>query len=314
MILSVSRRTDIPACYPQWFMQRLREGYVMVRNPMNPHQVSRIELSPDTVDCIVFWTKNPAPIMPYLRQITDMGYPCLFHVTLNAYGRDVETALPGVDERISTVQKLKEMLGDGHVIWRYDPILLSDVYSVEWHVREFERIAQALSGSTQRCVISFLDVYGKIRKRLREGGLRPCQEDEMYRIAVGLAGVAAQFGIRLQTCAEKVDLEGCGIGHGACIDAEMISRIVGRPLNVRKDANQRAECGCVSSIDVGEYNTCRNGCVYCYANHSPEMVARRSEQHLPDSPLLVGNVFPDDRVTERRVCSECCESEQLTLF
>lgn len=312
MILSVSRRTDIPACYPEWFMKRLRAGFVMVRNPMNPHQVSHVRLTPETVDCIVFWTKNPSPMLPYLPEIRRMGYPFLFQVTLNAYGRETEASLPALQERIAAMRTLSAQCP---VVWRYDPILLSDVYTVDWHINRFARLAAALYGCTDRCVISFIDVYDKIRARLRNIGARSCTEAEMHRLAAAFAEIAAQHELRLQTCAEKIDLAAYDIEHGACISPELIGRLLGRPVAVRRDTNQREACGCMPSVDVGAYNTCRNGCAYCYANHSPEIVARNAAAHSADSPLLTGCLLPEDKVTERAMPTILLPgTEQMTFL
>lgn len=314
MILSVSRRTDVPACYPEWFMNRLREGFLLVRNPMNPRQVSRIAITPEVVDCIVFWTKNPAPLMPYLPELQQRGFSCLFQVTLNAYGREVETNLPSAEERLGSVQALAGQIGRERIAWRYDPIILSEMYTVDWHIRRFEEMAQALSGCTERCIISFLDVYAKIRSRLRERGLNPCTEEEMRRIAAAFVPIGRQHGMQLQTCAERIDLSAFGMSHGACLDGGWISRALGYTLDVGRDPSQRGECGCVASVDVGAYNTCRNGCVYCYANHSPDAVASSAACHLPDSPLLTGTLSPEDRVTERSCVSHRgMHGQQLTM-
>lgn len=314
MILSVSRRTDIPACYPEWFMRRLHEGVVMSRNPMNPRQVSRIALSAETIDCIVFWTKNPAPLMPFLSEIEAMGYAYIFQITLNAYGRDAETALPPLNDRVDTVRRLAERIGKQRIIWRYDPILLSGAYTVDWHGEQFARLSRQLNGCVDRCVISFLDVYGKIRSRLQRSGFRECTEAEMHRLAAVISAAAKENDLRLQSCAERIDLTSYGIGHGACIDAAHISGVLGVPLDARRDENQRSACGCVASIDVGEYDTCRNGCVYCYANHGESVVTRRAAQHCPDSPLMTGCLTAEDRVTDRQIKSLRMRSQQTSLL
>lgn len=315
MILSVSRRTDIPAFYTPWFVRRLREGFVMVRNPMNPRQVSRIPLTPETVDCIVFWSKNPEPLLPYLPEIMRMGYQPLFQVTLNGYGSDVETNLPPLAARIDTIYRLSDAVGSERVIWRYDPMLLSDAYTVSWHAETFSGIAQALQGRVDRCVISFLDVYEKIRARLRAAKIRACTEPEMHALAAALSETAGRCRLPLQTCAEKIDLSRYGISHGACLDGEWISRVLGYPLKKGKDPNQRSECGCMPGVDIGVYNTCRNGCVYCYANHRPQSVERAMACHQPDSPLLTGILLPDDRITGRKLASLRDPSgQQLSLF
>lgn len=303
VILSVSRRTDIPACYAPWFMNRLREGCVMVRNPMNPRQVSRIALTSDVVDCIVFWTKNPLPLTPHLAEIEAMGYPYVMQMTLTGYGPDAEANLPPVAERIDAFRAIAERIGAERMIWRYDPILLSDMYSVDWHAENFACLARALAGCTERCVLSFLDLYPKIRSRLNAGGFRPCTAEEMRAVAARIAPTANEHGVQLQTCAERIDLSEFGVCHGACIDAGLIGSILGFPLDIRRDGNQREQCCCVASVDVGEYNTCLNGCAYCYANHSADKVERHASMHEVDSPLLIGRLLPDDRVTERAVAT-----------
>ena len=315
MILSVSRRTDVPACYMPWFMNRLRAGEVLVRNPMNPRQVRRIRISPDVVDCIVFWTKVPGAVLPVLPEIACMGYSCMFQVTVNPYGSPVEPALPPLQERIAAVQALAEAAGKHRVIWRYDPIVMSEAYTVGWHAERFAAMVGQLAGSVRKGVISFLDEYAKIRVRLRQHGLRTCREEEMNALAAAFAPVAARHHLPLQTCAEKVDLSAYGIGHGACLDARDIAEAIGRPLQLRRNSNQRPECGCVQSIDVGAYNTCHNGCVYCYANHSPESVARRAAAHRVDSPMLTGVLNPQDAVIDvKAVPCRKVEGEQLTLL
>lgn len=312
MILSVSRRTDIPACYAEWFMHRLRAGYVLVRNPINPRQVSRITLAPDTVEGIVFWSKNPAPLLPHLPEIQRMGYPCMFQLTINAYGREVEANLPPLADRIATLRSLSRY---GRVVWRYDPILLSDTYTVDWHIARFAEMASELEGCTDRCVISFLDVYDKIRSRLRTIGARPCTDTDMRRLAEGLSAAAGRHGLHLQTCAEKIDLTAYGIEHGACIDRQLISEMLGCSVDARRDANQREGCGCMPSVDIGAYNTCKNGCVYCYATHRPDAVARQVAAHDPNSPLLSGVLLFDDRVTERNLSAvRRREREQIAFF
>lgn len=286
----------------------------MVRNPMNPRQVSRIPLTPEVVDCIVFWTKNPAPLMPYLPQLEAMGYRYIFQMTLNAYGREVEMALPPVEARVQTLQRLAERIGKQRIVWRYDPILLSDRYTVHWHGEQFARLADAVADCADHGVISFLDVYGKVRSRLNCIGARACTEEEMHRLAALLAGAARARGLPLQTCAERVDLAPYGIQHGACIDGTYIGRVLGAALDVRRDANQRGDCRCVASIDIGAYDTCRNGCVYCYANHGEAVVTRHAAQHREDSALLAGELTAQDAITERKAVSLLVDSEQLSLL
>lgn len=316
MILSVSRRTDIPAFYSEWFMNRLREGYVLVRNPMNYHQVSKVSLDPDATDCIVFWTKNAAPILPHLQEIKQK-YTFYFQYTLNAYDRNIEPALPALEDKLETFRSLSDRIGSDAVIWRYDPILLTEKYTVPWHIDRFEHIAKALHGKTRTCVFSFIDIYDKVKKNIKGYDVRACTEAEMNTLAAAFAEIAAKHGLELRTCAEAIDLDKYGIRHGCCIDGDLIARLTGGGLKAKKDPNQRAECGCLESIDIGQYNTCRHGCRYCYANFNPQSVITFSSQHDPASPFIVGHEEASDKVTERKVKTlkaEMTSSEQMTLF
>ena len=314
MILSVSRRTDIPNYYADWFYNRIKEGFLYVRNPMNYHQVSRIELSPELVDCIVFWTKNPEPMMVRLHELDDYAY--YFQFTLTGYGRDIEPNVPHKkDKMIPVFQKLSEAIGSSRVVWRYDPIFFNNIYTEEYHLRAFEQIANALAGYTKKCVISFVDTYAKNKAAMRELKVRePFWEDRqedseqiqlqlqnLKVFAVQLSEIAHRNGMEIATCAEKIDLSDCGIAHSSCIDKTLVEEITGYTIDVGKDRNQRAECGCVESIEVGTYHTCLNGCKYCYANDSQEKVKRNHKAYDADSPLLCGQIEDGDKITERKV-------------
>ena len=316
MILSASRRTDIPAFYSKWFINRLREEYVMVRNPMNYHQISKITLTPHLVDCIVFWTKNPRPLFPYLDEIREK-YHFYFQYTLNAYGRDIEGNLPSLEDKIKTLQDLSKKIGKEKIVWRYDPILLSAKYSLDWHIECFGKLVTELSPYTGICVFSFLDMYTKIKKNLTAANVSECTSDEMKQLAIAFAAIARKHDLCLRTCAEDIDLSEYGIEHNKCIDPDLIAKITDYEIDVGKDKNQRQECGCVESVDIGQYNTCRHGCKYCYANFNPQSTITFSRQHSDNSPLLVGAIEPTDKVTDRKVKSfrMCKKYEgQIELF
>ena len=301
MILSVSRRTDIPAFYSEWFFNRIQEGYVCVRIPMNVHQVSKINLSPDLIDCIVFWSKNPYPMLSRLDELSRYMY--YFQFTINPYDTVLEQYVPGKKHIIETFKRLSDKISPDRVIWRYDPIILTDEISVDYHIRYFEEIAKRLHTYTKTCVISFVDLYKKTEKNLKGASLREPNFSEMFNLAAHMALIASKYGMRVQTCAEKIELESVGIVHGHCIDSVLIEDLLGVKLVVSKDKNQRPECGCVQSIDIGEYNTCAHNCKYCYANFNKEKVALRFMQHNPKSPLLIGEIGVDDKVTERKIFS-----------
>lgn len=316
MILSVSRRTDIPAFFPRWFIQRLREGYVLVRNPMNLYQVSRINLTPELIDCIVFWTKNPKPMLPFLNEISSQ-YPFYFQYTLNAYGKDVEPKLPDISEKIRTFRELSNQVGKERVIWRYDPILISTKYTVKWHIMKFKTLVNQLAPYVESCVLSFFDDYAKISKKILKIQGRECGEKEMHQLAEAFSSVCKEHNIQLKTCAEQIDLEQYGILHNKCIDPALIERITGYEVPANKDKNQRMECGCVESIDIGQYNTCLHGCRYCYANFNDHCVKIFMAKHKDDSPFLTGESEPGDKITIRKIKSFRVKEgnvEQLSLL
>lgn len=299
MIISASRRTDIPSYYAEWFFNRLKAGYALTRNPMNRRQVSRISLARADVDAFVFWTKNPKPMLPYLDRLE--GYAYYFQFTLNAYDGDVERGLPSLKERVDTFRMLASVIGKGRVLWRYDPILINSRYMPEWHCEMFGRLANLLDGSTERCTISFLDFYRKIEKTMNSLGAYDPSEEVKYALAAAFAKDAAAHGMQLCTCAETLDLKTLGIAHGSCIDGELISKLSHTAFIGKKDRNQRPDCGCVASVDIGCYNTCRNGCAYCYANFSPGVIHKNVSSYRADSELLCSSPEAGDIVKERNI-------------
>jgi hypothetical protein len=310
MIISASRRTDIPAFYSQWFFNRLDQGLVLVRNPMNPHQVSRISLDPRLIDCIVFWTKNPREMMPHLDRLENYLYYFLF--TLTPYGPELERYLPPRAEVIDTFIRLSQRIGKERVIWRYDPIILTDQMDEEYHYRHFQAIAGKLHHHTERCIISFLDLYRKCERNLAGINIVQAEPEEMARLAGRLREVAKGYQIEMVTCAEELSLSAQGIDHGKCIDEELIYRIGGVRLEVGKDKHQRKLCRCVESIDIGAYNTCPHICHYCYANADPGAVGKNRSRHYPDSPLLLGKISSQDKIVERKIAS--ARKTQRELF
>lgn len=302
MIISASRRTDIPACHSEWFFNRIKEGYVLVRNPMNYHQVSRIPLTPDVVDGIVFWSKNPAPMISKLHLLNDYSY--YFQFTLTPYGPGIEKNLPSKAEVLIPVFKnLSDTIGPGRMVWRYDPVLLNDAWTVGRHIEQFGRMAHQLRGYTKQAVISFIDIYQNTQRNNRELSLHPMTDHDMKSIAKGFAEIAKEYHLAVTTCSETIDLEEFGIHHGSCIDKNLLEKISGCSLNLAKDKNQRSQCGCASSIDIGTYNACSNGCGYCYANYSPSLLERNKKGYDSSSPLLCSALTESDTIKARQVCS-----------
>jgi hypothetical protein len=291
MIISCSRRSDIPAFYSEWLMNRIREGYVLVRNPMNAGQVRKVSLDPPDVDCIVFWTKDPAPMLDRLHFLKDYHY--YFQFTLTPYGKEIEPHLPPKAQIVNTFIRLSDKIGKKRIIWRYDPVLLAAGINIDYHIERFHDLAKQLSGHTGKCIISFLDMYRHIQNGMADHSVKPPAESEMRTLAEQFAPIAAGFGMKIETCAEQIDLADSGIEHGSCIDARLISELTGRKLTMAKDKYQRELCGCFASVDIGEYNACGHLCTYCYANVSRKKVEHNLSRHNAQSSLLIGDI--DDK-------------------
>ncbi len=301
MIISVSRRTDIPAFYSEWFFNRLKEGFVYVENPMNPKQVSKVILSPDTVDCFVFWTKNPKPMLKHLDKLKDYKY--YFQVTITGYNKEVEKGICNKNDIIETFKEISGKIGKEKVILRYDPIFLSSEYTIEYHIKAFRKLCSKLKGYTNKCVISFIDLYKKTERNIKPLNIINMTIDDINYIAKEFSKIALEYDIKLETCSEGYDLTSYGIEKGKCIDDKLISSIIGYEVNVKKDDTQRDVCGCVKSIDIGQYNTCKHHCLYCYANFNSMLVDLNFKQHNKNYPLLVGEVRRDAKITLRTMKS-----------
>lgn len=311
MIISASRRTDLPAFYSEWLFNRFKEEYVLVRNPMNIHQVGKINLSPDVIDGIVFWTKNPMPMMGRLSELEKYTY--YFQFTLTAYDCDVEPNIPSKNELIiPAFQDLSKAIGRDRVIWRYDPIFFNDRYTMEYHCKYFRVLSSKLSDYTEKCTVSFLDLYKNTERNVRPLNIQVETLEMQHELMQRFSEIAKEYGFYIDTCAEIIDLGSLDIPHACCIDKDRFERIGNYKLTLGKDPNQRAECGCVASIDIGTYNTCKHGCLYCYANYSQNIVNKNAMVHDPNSPLLFGEIREDDVIKERAI--KFCKENQLTIF
>lgn len=299
MILSVSRRTDIPALYSKWFMGRLKEQYVLVRSPFNIHQVSHIPLSPNNIDAIVFWTKNSYPIHKYLKEIDNMGYKYYFQYTITPYKKDMEENLPDKKIIINYFQELSSLIGKEKVILRYDPVLITDDYTMNYHITAFEKLCNHTQGYTNKIIISFLDYYNNTFKNMKNHNIHNITADEMNILAEKFSSIASKYNLILESCAEKIDLEKYNIKHGKCIDDELIEKITGYKIKAPKD-NQRENCGCIKCIDIGEYNSCIHNCQYCYANINKDSAYKNFKKHNSSSPVLTGELDNEkDKIVDR---------------
>ncbi|MGD0092751.1 MAG: DUF1848 domain-containing protein [Planctomycetota bacterium] len=298
LIISASRRTDIPAFYNDWFMNRVRAGFCEVPNPFNPKQVARVSLRPEDVDAIVFWTKNPRPLLEHIAELERLGLRFYFQFSLHAYPALLEPRLPSVAARIAAFRQLSELLGAARVIWRYDPIIISNLTGYAFHKTAFAALCAQLSPCTRRVVISVVDYYGKTKRNLKpleEQGFTfstaavdlPQTDD----LLCGLAEVARAASLEIFSCAEpsaKAGPRWAGIRPGRCIDGELIERLWGLRRVWKKDPNQREECGCVVSKDIGAFDSCLHGCPYCYATRSLPLAEKRHAQHDAAAATLLG--------------------------
>ncbi len=299
MIISASRRTDIPAFYVKWFMNRIRAGYFLRVNPMNTKQQKIISLLPEDVDCFVFWSKYPAPFLECLQILDDMAYRYYFQFTVNDYPLIFEPRLPDITTRTEIFKRLSEKIGPAKVIWRYDPIIISNVTSIDYHIMRFAKLASILGNYTHRVTISFLDFYGKVNAKLKkfeqlnklvgEDITAPENEEKLSVLVRNISAIARAAGLEMQTCAERINLDKYGVVHGKCLDPELMNKVFALSLKTEKDPAQRPECLCAKGADMGFYNTCKYNCNYCYATISEESVLVNLEKHNLHSPAMLGN-------------------------
>jgi len=297
MIISASRRTDIPAFYSKWFMNRISAGYCTVPNPFNRNQVSHVSLLPEDVEVIVFWTRNAGPLLSHLVELDKRGYRYYFQYTLLDYPRELDPKTPSFKSNIKTVKTLSDLVGPEKVIWRYDPIVFSEQTGMNFHLDKFSLIAHKLKGYTNQVVISIMDPYRKAKKRLRnleEEGITVIKDfnhenPKFQNMIKEIAEIAKSHQMEISSCAEEINLSGMGVRHGKCIDDDLIERIFDIQVTHKKDPYQREACGCVVSKDIGMYDTCLYGCQYCYATQSFEKAKLNYKQHDPTSPSLIGH-------------------------
>lgn len=309
MIISASRRTDIPAFHSEWFLNRLREGYAIVNHNSVSEKLYRVLLTPDVVDCIVFRTKNPAPMLDRLDELRDYDY--LFNITMNPYGRELEANVTRIQERVETYKLLADKIGPLRMIWRYDPVMLTPKYDIDFHRRAFEYLCRELSPYSYKCMIGFIIHHGFVAKRIDALAVKRRDVGDMKAIGQMMGEIAAKYGQRIETCATEVDLDEFGITHGACVERRQIEEIVGCRFDRVKEKYLRPHCNCMESVDVGHYSTCDNGCLYCYA--TPKRVSLDID---PKSPSLDPG-FDITKVPAKSIVDMKCRSfrdGQMSLF
>lgn len=296
MIIFASGRCDIPAFYSTWFYQRLKAGYVDVRNPYNPHQISRIQLNEQQVDVLVFCTKNPQPILDRMHEIP---FPFLFHITITPYREDIEH-VHNKKAILSSITTLASILGKDRVIVRYDPIFLNDHYTIEYHARAFAKLCDEIKGYVSTIIISFVDIYKNTRQNISKMHLQSMTKTDMQEIGKRFGRIAQAHAMHVQTCAEEVDLQVYGIQNKPCFDRAQLATIAGHSLSHIKNKGVRQNCKCIATVDIGDYNCCPHQCLYCYANYNAKTIQGRMKQHDPNSSVLIGHIQEGDTIIERK--------------
>lgn len=318
LIINTGMRTDIPAFYSEWLMNRIHEGYVYVRNPYYRLQVSKYILSPDVVDCLAFCTKNPSSMLQYLDELK-AKYKMFWFVTITPYGRDIEPNVPDYKKVIEDFKTLSNKLGKNSVALRYDPILINDKYTIETHIEEFSRMLSSLKGYTEDVTISFLDLYEKVRRNVPD--IKPPTGDEQVQLVKEFVKIGKENNMVIHGCCENPSLKDYGVDITGCMSQEIVEKAIGFGLKPPSKQSKRASngkivCNCLMGNDIGDYNSCMHLCKYCYANFNKTLVQKNFKLHNPNSPFLIGESTPDDRITEANQKSWKDENKlnQLTLF
>ena len=309
MILNTGGRTDTVQYYSEWLLNRFREGYVLSRNPLFPEIVNRIELNPETIDVVVFCSKDYSPILPRLHEISNR-FNCYYHYTITAYGTDIEPRVPSIEDSIRTLKALAAQVGPEKIAWRYDPVLLTEKYTIERHLETFDRMARELTPYVDRCIFSFVEMYKKLEVNMPE--LLPVSEEDKLTLAENLGAIAQRYSLWLQTCATRTDYEQFGIHRSGCMTTEIFSQALGIEFKKTPHKGNRLGCACMESRGLGDYNSCPNSCRYCYANKDHAKALQNYLTHNPDSPLLLGNIQPGDKIVPSR--QESLLSKEPRLF
>lgn len=311
MIINTGSRTDTVQYYSDWLLKRFDEGFVFSRNPLFPNKVTRYELNPDVLDCVVFCSKNYEPILNRLTKITNR-FNTYFHYTITAYDKDIEPNVPSIDESIETLIKLAEIVGRQRIAWRYDPILLTEKYTRELHYKTFDYMAEKLSPYIDRCIFSFVEMYKKLKTNMPEIIL--LTNNDKTEIAQNIGRIATKHNMVIQTCATVGNYEQYGILNSGCMTAEILGKANNINFKKIRHGGNRQGCNCIENRNIGDYDTCPNGCKYCYANQNPQIAKENYEKHNPNDLMILGNLNPADEVQQSSQKSYLENIVQQKLF
>ena len=296
MILNTGLRTDIPGFFSEWFYNRIEDGFVYVRNPYAKNQIYSYRLDPELIDCIIFCTKNPKPMLENLEKIDKFNQ--YWHITITPYEKEIEPNVPPMNDVLESFKYLSKKLGKENVTLRYDPIFINEKYTLEKHIESFEYIINSLSDYTTEAIISFIDLYEKTKRNFPKA--REVTKDERLKLGKEFAQIGKKNNITIKTCVEGTELDKFGIDSSGCMTKEVIERAINKNLNIPKQKARNGECYCLLNNDIGEYNTCAHGCLYCYANSNKKLVKRNLKLHDPKSPILIGEIKEDDIIKEMK--------------
>ena len=296
MILNTGLRTDIPGFFSEWFYNRIEDGFVYVRNPYAKNQIYSYRLDPELIDCIIFCTKNPKPMFENLEKIDKFNQ--YWHITITPYEKEIEPNVPPINDVLESFKYLSKKLGKENVTLRYDPIFINEKYTLEKHIESFEYIINSLSGYTTEAIISFIDLYEKTKRNFPKA--IEVTKDERLKLGKEFAQIGKKNNITIKTCVEGSELDKFGIDSSGCMTKEVIERAINKNLNIPKQKARNGECYCLLNNDIGEYNTCAHGCLYCYANSNKRLVKRNLKLHDPKSPILIGEIKEDDIIKEMK--------------
>ena len=310
MIINVGGRTDIVNYYTPWLLNRLSEGYAYSRNPFARENVYKLSLNPEDVGCLLVCSKNYQPILKHIGDI-DEKYNILCNYTITAYGKDIEPKVPSINQSIKTLKRLSDIVGSNKILWRYDPILLTENYTVEKHLETFEYMAEIISPLVYRCIFSFVDMYKKVEENIAE--IIPITDEDKVKLLKGIGEISERYNLHTQSCATNESYEKYGIHAAGCTTREILEQAHGVVYKNVKASGIRKNCHCIPSRDIGAYNSCLSECKYCYANRKPDIPKKVIKLHDEKSLLLLGHLKENDNLIETNVI-RYIEPRQKTLF